>query len=144
MIKHLNTYLIILTAILFSCSFTASAEEFVIIVNKLNPINTITKATVKKYFFKDLVLWDDGVKVVPVDYVDTHPLAKIFSLNVLNMDLGKKNHILISNTFSGKSTPPMQLATEDEVISAVAAEHGAIGYVSASRNTDKVRVITLQ
>jgi len=144
MIKHLKTYPVILAAILFSCSFSANAEELVIIVNKLNPVNTLTKSAVKKYFFKDLTLWGNGVKVVPVDYVDTHPLAKKFSLNVLNMELDKKSHKLIANTFSGKSTPPVTLATEDDVIAKVAAQHGAIGYVSASANTDSVKVITLQ
>jgi len=98
----------------------------------------------KNTFFKDLVLWNDGVKVMPLDYADTYPLVSSFSLDVLMMDPEKKKHIMISNEFSGKSTPPLQLATENEVINTVARELGAIGYVSTSSNISKVKVVQLQ
>jgi len=144
MTKYFNIYPAILAAVLFSCSFSASAKDFVVIVNKLNPIETLSKSDVKKYFFKDLVLWNDGVKVMPLDYADTYPLVSSFSLDVLMMDPVKKKHIMISNEFSGKSTPPLQLATENEVINTVARELGAIGYVSTSSNISKVKVVQLQ
>ena len=143
MIKSLNIYPVILAAVLLGCSFSASAEDFVMIVNKQNPVETLSRSDVKKYFFKNLVLWNNGVKVVPVDYVDTHPLAKSFAMNVLGMNLDEKKHKLVANVFSGKSTPPEQLASEDEVIAIVSTQRGAIGYISLSKHTDKVKVVQL-
>ena len=135
----------ILTALAAALIYTtpAVAAEFVVIVNKSNQISSQPKATVAKYFFKDIELWDNGSKIVPVDFVDTNPLASQFAQNVLEMDLEKKRRIWLKKIFSGKSTPPQQLATDEAVITAVAAEPGAIGYISASSPTDKVKVITL-
>ena len=144
MIKYVNIYPFILAAVLFSCSFSASAADFVVIVNKENPAETLSKSDVKKYFFKNLALWNDGIKVIPVDYKDTSALAESFSMGVLGMKLEEKNRKMIANVFSGKSTPPVQKATEDEVIATVASERGAIGYVSRSSDTSKVKVVRLQ
>ena len=144
MIKYFNIYPVILAAALLSCSFSASAEDFVVIVNKLNPVETLSKSDVKKYFFKDLALWPNGSKVVSVDYKDASALAKNFSMDILGIGLEEKNRKMISNVFSGRSTPPEQKDSEDEVIATVAANKGAIGYVSVSSDTSKVKVIQLK
>lgn len=143
MIKYVRTHLRILASILFCFTFPASAAEVAVIVNKANPITSLSKTTVAKYFLKEIELWGHGVKIVPVDLVDTNPLASQFALNVLEMDLDKKRRIWLKKIYAGKSTPPQQLATDEAVITAVTAEPGAIGYISASNPTNKVKFITL-
>jgi len=143
MIKYFNIYPVILAALLIICSFSASAGDYVVIVNKQNPAEAVSKSDLKKYFFKNLVFWKNGTKVIPVDYLDTHPLASSFSMDVLDMNLEEKKHKMVANVFSGKSTPPRQLATEEEVIETVSTNVGAIGYVSVRTNTDKVKVVQL-
>ena len=138
--KYIKSILTVLAAALIYTT-PAVAAEFVVIVNKANPVAHLPKSIVAKYFSMDLVFWDDGKKVIPVDLVDSNPLARQFAQAILEMDLDKKRRIWLTKIFAGKAAPPQQLKTDEAVIAVVSAEPGAIGYIAKSSFTDKVKIV---
>ena len=46
--------------------------------------------------------------------------------------------------FTGKGQMPTALANEEDMINAVAEAEGAIGYVSAGKETDQAKTITVK
>ena len=46
--------------------------------------------------------------------------------------------------FSGRDVPPVVRHSDEEVLSFVRTQPGAVGYVSAGASTEGVRVLTLE
>jgi len=115
----------------------------VIIVNKDNPIINISSAQLKQIYIGNTKLWNNGKRVVPVDLPETHPLAIKFTKVILGMDMESRRKLWIEKLFAGVGTPPHQEKDETSVVSFVASEPGAIGYVKKENANSSVKVISL-
>lgn len=123
-----------------ACS--ALAED-VIIVNKANPINDISSAQLKKIYNGRIKFWDNGAKIIPLDLVDDNPSASRFANIILKVDLDTKRRFWSQKLYAGAGAPPQQEADYTRVISLVASEPGAIGYVKKEYATSAVKLITV-
>ena len=66
--KHVYVFVMILIPIFCFCfAIPVSAEDFVIIVNKANQIESVTKAEVSRIFQKKIFNWENGLEIKPVD-----------------------------------------------------------------------------
>jgi ABC-type phosphate transport system substrate-binding protein len=81
--------------------------------------------------------------VVPVDLAERHPLAVRFTETILKMNMQTKQQMWTAKLLSGKGSPPMQYKDEAVVVSFVASEPGAIGYVSKGSVNDAVKVLVV-
>jgi ABC-type phosphate transport system substrate-binding protein len=115
--------------------------EMVVIVNKANPNANISAAKLAKYYKGEAQLWEDGKRILPVDLRDANPLAVHFTREFLNMDMEMKRRMWASKIYSGAGLPPQQFNDESQVISFVASEPGAIGYVHEENVKENVKVI---
>jgi hypothetical protein len=82
-------------------------------------------------FLKEMTRWRHGERVRPVDLPEPAPLRERFSLAVHQQRVLDIETHWKSLVFSGRDVPPPKKATEVEVLAYVAAQPGAIGYVSA-------------
>ncbi len=131
-------------SLLFVIFFTYNAlAADVIIVNKNNPIVNISSSNLKKIYNGSAKLWDDGKKVAPVDLIDSHSSAVKFAKTILGMDMETKRRYWIEKIFAGAGTPPHQEKDDKGVISYVASEPGAIGYVDKDSVTSAVKSVTI-
>ena len=138
----MTRYLICTISLIMFLAGSALAAD-VIIVNRNNPINDISSAQLKKIYNGRIKFWDNGTKIVPVDLVDDHPCALRFANIILGVDLETKRRFWMQKLYAGVGTPPQQEKNSAEVISVVASEQGAIGYVKKESVTSAVKLITV-
>ncbi len=89
--------------------------------------------------------WPDGTTVEPVEPPEKSRTRAYFLSDVMN---GKSALALKAfwqkRVFSGRDTPPVEKASDEEVVAFVRANPGAIGYVAADARSDGVKVVELK
>ena len=122
----------------------AQAADFKIIVNTSNPASSMEKGKISKLFLKKVSKWDDGGGVSPVDLEVSSDTRESFSKDVHGKSPRQIKNYWQQQLFSGKAAPPPEKASDDEVISFVKANTGAIGYVSAGASVEGVKVLSIE
>jgi ABC-type phosphate transport system substrate-binding protein len=105
---------------------------FVAIVNESNPVTAITKARLSQIFLKRLRTWDDGAPIEPVDLEEGSAVRTAFSKAVHDRSTAAIKAYWEEQVFSGAESPPVEMASETDVITYVRSHVRAIGYVSPS------------
>jgi ABC-type phosphate transport system substrate-binding protein len=118
-------------------AITASAAraqdtDFRVIVHSTNPVGALAREEVSKMFLKKIAAWRTGQMVVPVDQSEDADVRKRFSTRVLGRDVGAVKGYWQQAIFTGRSFPPVEKASDAEVIAFVAANPNSIGYVSGA------------
>jgi len=108
----------------------SSAQVFAVIVNKGNPVNSLTKEEVSKLFLKKTTQWDNGESVLPVDLSVLSATRKAFSETLLSKTAAAVRSYWQQQAFSGRGVPPLQKDNENAVLKYVQDNPGAIGYIS--------------
>ena len=124
----------VLAVLIFAILFTIPASAGVkIVVNEKNQVaDSMTKDQVADLFLKKSTRWDNGQTVVPLDLTDSNKVRAEFSSGVLGRDITAVKSYWQKMIFSGRATAPVELATEAEVLTFVRKFPAAIGYVSDS------------
>lgn len=115
-----------------------------VIVNPNSSLTTYPKKKLAAIFMKKALKWDDGIPAVPVDLGGKQPAREGFSKAVLGKTVTAVKSYWQQQIFSGRDVPPVEKATEAEVIAFVKATAGAVGYVSDTANVAGVKVIKVQ
>jgi ABC-type phosphate transport system substrate-binding protein len=106
------------------------AVAFKVIVHPSVTGQKISRDVVAEIYLGKVARWADGRHIMPVDLSSTSAVREAFSNAVLGLRVEEvKNHWLKSASQGRR--PPLTKASDEEMIAAVAAEAGAIGYVSA-------------
>ncbi|CAM2008464.1 substrate-binding domain-containing protein [Acanthopleuribacter pedis] len=107
------------------------ADDFVVIVNASNSVESISLKELSKLFLKKKKAWEGGGPVVPVEQAESAPLRASFSEQVHRRPVSVLRKYWLKQAFSGTSVKPPEKASDAEIIAFVAKEGGGIGYVSA-------------
>ncbi len=126
---------------LITTGVVQAGGSFKVIVNNGNPETTISKSNLLKLFLKKTTKWEHGVKVYPVDLRKNSDVRAAFSREILGKSVSAVNSYWQQKLFSGSAVPPVEKATDEDVISFVKSNSGAIGYVSASASTSGVKTL---
>lgn len=102
-----------------------------IIVHADNPVPSLPAKAAQDFFFGKTTRWSDGTPVVAVDQLEKSAVREEFSRLVLKKKVEAVKSYWLTQIFSGRGTPPVELKTDAAVIDAVRAQRGAIGYVSS-------------
>lgn len=129
-------------ALLAMCvvSISAMAGDYVIITNKANA-NAVDKDLVAKIYRGETKVWPNGDSVVAYDLPDENTARVAFDQEVAGKSVSQMKALWGQLIFSGKAVPPKKMESDDEVKKAVAANKGAVGYVSASSADGSVKAI---
>jgi len=122
------------TALVLTLSLPTSAVDqgFMIVVNDSNPSTTIRAEDLSRMFLKQTANWPNGIPVVPIDQAAKNEVRETFSIAVHKRDTDAIRAHWQRMVFSGRAVPPVEKGSDDEVLSTVQANRGAVGYVSAS------------
>ena len=135
---------VILASTLSAAAYPADGPSFVVIVNPAN-IATLTRNELANIFMKRITRWNDrAVPILVVDALPDSPVREEFSRCVLHRDVGAMEAYWQQQIFSGRDVPPVEKASDSEVVALVRANPGAIGYVDAAADTSGVRIVTVQ
>lgn len=123
----------------------AEGTGFQVVVNASNPAQSATRRQVSDYFLKKVTRWPDGTTVEPVEPPERSMTRAYFLSDVMN---GRSPLALKTfwqkRVFSGRDTPPVEKASDEEVVAFVKANPGAIGYVSLTSSAAGVKVLELK
>jgi ABC-type phosphate transport system substrate-binding protein len=117
--------------------------SFKVVVNKKNPVYTMTRDEVSRIFLKKNPQWRGGEPMLPVDLISSNPLREIFSRSIHQQPLRVINIYWQKKIFTGTGLPPVQKMNDAEVLAFVSEHPGAIGYVSAGADLESVKELRI-
>jgi ABC-type phosphate transport system substrate-binding protein len=139
--KILILGLVAIAALLSSFTAPPAAGNYVVIVNKGNPIAALTLGQAKLYFTRKLKSrWPDINKSIrPITRKAACAERDAFYATVLKMTDTQVETYFAEREFQNAEKKPEKLGSDAEVISFIEQEAGGIGYIKASSATADVR-----
>jgi ABC-type phosphate transport system substrate-binding protein len=125
-------------------SHATSAPAWRVIINPSNPTSGFDRRFLGDAFLKKVTRWSTGDTLRPVDQRDESAVRQRFSEEVLGRSVAAVKSYWAQLVFSGRDLPPPELETDDEVVRFVLKNVGAVGYVSAAANVERVKVVTVR
>jgi ABC-type phosphate transport system substrate-binding protein len=96
-------------------------------------------------FLKKQTHWPDGSTIEPVEPPEKSRTRSYFLSDVMN---GRSALALKTfwqkRVFSGRDTPPLEKASEEDVVAYVRATPGAVGYVAPATPVSGVKVLEIK
>jgi ABC-type phosphate transport system substrate-binding protein len=111
---------------------TPAFAELVVIVNAKNPTGAMTADQVAQIYLGRTASFPGGGAATPLDLKEGTPPRDDFYGKVADKNPGQVKAYWAKQMFSGKGSPPRELASSAEVKKAVAADPNAIGYIEKS------------
>jgi ABC-type phosphate transport system substrate-binding protein len=132
--KRNSTVVLILAVVAMTVPATVAGQDFKIVINEANTTTSITKTNLSNCFMKqaETFTWISGQPLIPVDQAASSETRKAFSMEVHGRDVNAVKSYWQRQIFTGKSVPPQEKASDDEVLAFVRVNPGAVGYVAAS------------
>jgi ABC-type phosphate transport system substrate-binding protein len=123
---------LLVAALLSGIAPEAHAAEFQVVVHTSNQTSAISAKALSRLFLKKDKKWSDARPVTPVDLVPDSPVREAFTTAIHGRKVSSIKSYWQRQIFQGKAFPPMEQATEAEVLEFVAETPGAVGYVAPS------------
>jgi ABC-type phosphate transport system substrate-binding protein len=115
--------------------------EPVLIVHPANGVERLTQDEVTNIYMGRLRQFPNGAAALPLDLPADHPAKARFYELLVGRSLAEINAYWARLIFSGRTQPPRESASEEDIIEAVARNRRAIGYVDRARVDKRVRII---
>ncbi len=96
---------------------------------------------VSRLFLNKAKAFPGGNRAEPLALASDSPETAVFNDKVLGKSAAQLTAFWSKLVFTGKGQPPKELDSSQAVVSAVASQPNAIGYVDASAVNDNVRVV---
>ncbi|MDO9224599.1 MAG: hypothetical protein Q8M09_00960 [Pseudomonadota bacterium] len=112
-----------------------------VIVNRAVAGNSLAEASARAFFGMRLSKWPDGRPVQVFVLPDAHPAHVALCKEQLNLYPYQLRQSWDRLVYSGMAQAPVEVATEEEMISRVATTPGALGYVRKVRANDPVKIL---
>ena len=121
---------------------TAGAQDFKVVVNDTNTLTSVSAKQLSRIFLKRTAKWPTGVPAVPIDQAASTDVRGEFSSAVHGRNLSAIKAYWQRMIFSVHAVPPIAMASDNEILAAVRADPGAVGYVTVDTSiVDGVKVI---
>jgi TonB family protein len=114
---------------------------YVVIVNPSTPPDVLGGSFISDAFLKRQTRWPGGDTIEPVDLSGEPEIRETFSREVHGKSTSNVRAFWNQEVFSGRSTPPLELATSHDVVEFVKSHTAAIGYVSAQTPLEGVKKV---
>jgi len=135
----MNLFKTIFSTILLVASFTSVADISVIV----NPANSdsFDAKTIKRIYLGKIKVFPNGEKVTVLTLEDNAPETEMFRESALNKSNSQFKSYWSKLAFTGKGTPPTEVASSADMINAIKADASSIGFIDSSAVTADVKVI---
>ena len=136
-IKHiskLGIFLVVTTVSVHAYS------EIAVVVN-VNNDSELSKSDIKKIYLAKKRTFPNSSPVVMLDQPSGSKIKKEFGKELLGKDQRRLKAYWSRLIFTGKATPPEEMASDEEIKKFVALNPDAIGYIDAQSVDNSVKVI---
>lgn len=115
------------------------AEPLVVIVNKDNPIPSLSNGDVQKYFLIKIKNWNEGGRVKPINRANKSPEKKEFITSILGMTIQDYEQYWISMKQKTGETEPKVVRSSKFVLRIISQNKEGIGYLAEKyfKNLDR-------
>jgi ABC-type phosphate transport system substrate-binding protein len=114
--------------------------DVAIVVHPSND-SSFNKSTIKKIFLGKSKSFSNGRVAILLSSPPKNATTEEFNKKVVGKSSNQINAYWSKMIFTGKGTPPQKMASDSEIVSAVASNPDAIGYIDAAAATDAVKVV---
>lgn len=122
--------------------FSVNAKEpLVVVVNKSNPIESLSKSELIDLFMGKYVAFPNNSRAIPVELEGDHQQKIDFYKKLVGMPLSSVNAYWSRLRFTGRKRAAIFKENEDELIAFIIANKQAIGYVPHSLINKDLKVI---
>ncbi len=128
--------------LLIGFSLQAGAVE--IVVNRGVAGTSLAQSSARALFGMRLTKWPDGRPVQVFVLPDGHPVHVALCKEELNLYPYQLRQAWDRLVYSGMAQAPIEVATEEEMISRVATTPGALGYVRKVKANDPVKSLYVE
>ncbi|WP_259366777.1 hypothetical protein [Colwellia sp. BRX8-7] len=122
-------------------NFDAVSTEFVVVVNKDNAINSLSKREVIDIYMGRYLTFPDGEMAQPLDLPPESLLKNDFYLQLVNKNEQKINAYWARLLFSGRAKPPIAAISIEDALNKLYSSPYSIGYIPKDQLTDAVKVV---
>lgn len=129
---------------LLSLTLAASAASYAgtaVIVSANSNVDAADQKTIGKIFLGKSKKFANGTKAVPVNQSEGSAIREDFSKSVIKRSSNQVKSYWAQLVFTGKGTPPTELADDAAVKAKVAADPNAVGYIDEANVDGTVKVI---
>ena len=127
----------------FPASQTAQQTTFVVILNKANPVKSLTLVELRRIFFKQTRMWPHGEAIVPVEWDATSPLRAEFSQLVMERSVRDMADFWVQQSITQGLAPPSTQRLSRALRRILASVPGAIAYIPVGDVDDTVSAIAV-
>ncbi len=120
---------------------TVASAQVAVIVNSKSPLATMTADQISGIFLGKSNTLPSGGTAMPTDLPDSAPTHELFYTKVTGKSSAQVKAAWSRLVFSGKATPPKELASAADVKKFVASNPDAIGYIEKSAVDSSVKVV---
>lgn len=129
-------------AALFTFSLSAHAQDGVFIINPAVPETAMPVADLKDVLLGNITKWPHGGGVIKLVVLTEGALHAKIIKDYTQRTPEQFDKFWKKKVFTGTGIMPAQLRNEADIVAYVAANPGAIGYVTKGSVSDKVKVLS--
>ncbi len=116
-------------------------EEFVLIVNRSNQFDSLSRSKIGFLFLRKVSRWPWGAEAEPIDLPPHESARRWFSKHVLRSTEEQVDEYWIDKRATRGVSPPLQVPNAAAAKAVVAARPGAIAYIQAAAVDGTVKVL---
>lgn len=131
----------VLAALVFGLAAFGASAQVAVVVNPKSPTASMTADQVAGIFLGKSSTLPSGATAAAVDQAESAAIRETFYTKVTGKQSAQVKAAWSRLVFSGKGTPPKELASSAEVKKFVAANPDAIGYIEKSAVDGSVKVV---
>lgn len=135
--------MLLLSFLFVSLAHVAWAKDYILIVNKNNPVHTLKRSLVKKIFLGKKSFWDNGHRIEVFLHSDSD-LHNAFISEVVKKTPRQFKMYWRRELYSGTGLPPQRRDNDQAIKAEIAANPKAISYINATSidaTVKRVRII---
>lgn len=121
-----------------------SADGFVVVTHPGVTTPPLSRDAWSAIFLKKVRKWPNGTPIIPLDQEETSVVRIAFTTKLHRKRIAAVRTYWHQQIFAGREMPPLEKASDAEVVAFVKATPGAVGYVSESALTRGVMRIELK
>jgi len=142
--KRICVVLIAVALIGIGAASQGLADDVAVVVNKSNPVDSLTMVQLRKIVLGQELKWPDGKKIAVLMTTPGQPERDATLKIVCGMRETDFTLHFMHASFNGeRADPPKAIGSGVQVRQSVAGTANAVGFVKASQLDDSVKVITI-
>lgn len=127
--------------ILFLAPVAGWSKQLFVVVNKTNSITHLTRKEVTDIYMGRIQYFSNGNAALKIDAPGSSQERQRFYENLVGMTLPEVNAYWARLMFSGRATPPMQVANDRDIVQLVKNNPNAIGYITEGDKNKDVKIV---